>query len=74
MVCMDTGGTSDWSDSGCVVVPPGDVQAMAQAMARLAEAPDQAARLGEQGWSMVRDRFDPSAIREALWTVYRELI
>ena len=70
VVCMDAGGTRDWSDAGCIVVAPGDVAGMAEALAHLDQAPAAAAALGRRGWDMVRERFDPDRVHAALRSVY----
>lgn len=70
VICMNTGGTPDWHDQGCIVVPPGDVDAMADAIRRLTESPATASTLGLAGWEMVRERFGPEHALEPLWKLY----
>jgi len=70
VICMDTGGTRDWTDAGCIVVPSGDVAAMANAIAHLSAAPQVAQQLGEDGWEMVRTRFAPEQTLPPLWALY----
>ncbi len=62
VIVADSGGTRDWSDAGCIRVPPGDVAAMADAVAALHADPRRALELGRAGREMVRRRFSsPSA-------------
>lgn len=42
-----------------LAVPPGDPEALADAVQRLADHPDEARRLGEQGRRLAREMFDP---------------
>jgi glycosyltransferase involved in cell wall biosynthesis len=65
-----TGGISDWSDEGCVVVEPGDLDAMAGAIRTLARDPELATSLGRRGRSMVAERFSRSAIAPQLSLLY----
>ncbi len=73
VICMDTGGTTDWTDAGCIVVPPGDVNAMADAIAQLTGTPTHAEQLGQAGWEMVRTRFAPVHVLPPLWALYESV-
>lgn len=68
------GGTSDWSHRGCIVVPPGDAEAMSRAMNDLAHDSERATRLGEEGRRMVTERFAREGVERRLLTLYEELI
>lgn len=69
VVVAESGGTADWSTSGCIRVPAGDVEGMAAAIQRLAADPEWALELGRKGQSAVRDLF----ARELLAPKLREL-
>jgi hypothetical protein len=73
VIVTDSGGTSEWSDVGCVRVPAGDVPAMADAIARIAAESDRALRLGREGQRMVAARFSRSSIEPQLQALYREV-
>jgi glycosyltransferase involved in cell wall biosynthesis len=55
-----------------VLVPPGDVAALAGALTALVEDRAGAARMGRGAWSRVRARHDPQAHVAALVATYRE--
>ncbi len=72
VIVADSGGTEDWSGSGCLHVPPGDTAAMAAALRRLADDPALALDLGEAGRRAVADRFSRKRLApelEAAWAV-----
>jgi glycosyltransferase involved in cell wall biosynthesis len=69
IVCR-SGGTGEWSDAGCLVVEPGDIDAMAEAISALAEDPAQATALGAMGREMVAERFSRRAIEDRLGALY----
>jgi glycosyltransferase involved in cell wall biosynthesis len=73
VIVTDVGGTSDWSDTGCVRVPSGDVEAMAEAVGRLADDPREAVRLGRQGRAMVAERYSRAAVEPRLHHLYAEV-
>jgi hypothetical protein len=73
VIVTDVGGTSDWSDVGCIRVPPGDVAAMAEALRRLAGDPAGALELGSQGREMVADRYARVKIEPRLHALYAEI-
>ena len=56
-----------------MVVPQGDVDAMAAAIRRLAGDPDRARRLGEAGRQAVARRFARAAIEPRLLEIYAEV-
>ena len=66
VIAMDVGGVSDWAGPGAVRVPPGDVGAMAEAIAALNADPDAALALGEAGRRRVTLDFAPPTI-QARW-------
>ncbi|MBI5397711.1 MAG: glycosyltransferase family 4 protein [Verrucomicrobia bacterium] len=55
------------------LVPPGDPQALAAAIERAAARPD-LARLGENGYRMVRERFTWDRVAEEAFAVYRKAV
>jgi glycosyltransferase involved in cell wall biosynthesis len=74
VILMQTGGTADWSDRGCVVVPAGDTAAMADAIERLAGDETLARKLGQRGQEMVRQRFGREVLLPKLSLLYDELV
>jgi len=74
VVVADVGGTTDWSDVGCIRIPAGDVDAMADAVSRLEHDPEEALRLGRRGQAMVSKRFARSTIEPRLHGLYEELV
>lgn len=71
VVVADVGGTREWSGSGCLRVPAGDVTAMAAAISRLAADPSAALALGEEGRRSVRERFARGRHAPRLARLYR---
>jgi glycosyltransferase involved in cell wall biosynthesis len=74
VIAMATGGMSDWADAGTIVVPPGDVAAMASAIHELASDGPKAQRLGAAGSAMVRERFRQSVLTERLDHLYSSVV
>jgi glycosyltransferase involved in cell wall biosynthesis len=70
VIVADCGGTTDWSDAGCVRVRPGDIDGFAEAIERLADDPQEALRLGRAGRNMVAERFARPALEERLHAMY----
>jgi glycosyltransferase involved in cell wall biosynthesis len=70
VVVADSGGTAEWSDVGCIRVPRGDVEAMAAAIRRIVGDESLARRLGDEGRSMVAERFQRGPIEARLSAVY----
>jgi glycosyltransferase involved in cell wall biosynthesis len=56
------------------LVPPGDVAALAEALAGLLAAPESARAMGERGRERVRERFAWPALAERTVALYEELI
>jgi glycosyltransferase involved in cell wall biosynthesis len=73
VIVARSGGSSEWSDAGCVCVRPGDVEAMASVIRRLVENPEESLTLGREGQAMVRDRYSRSRIEPRLRELYAEL-
>ena len=73
VVVAESGGTNEWSASGCIRVPAGDVPAMTAAIGRLAAEPQYAMELGRQGQSAVVDRFSRERILPKLSQLYRRV-
>jgi glycosyltransferase involved in cell wall biosynthesis len=74
VVASEVGGIPELVDDGRtgLLVPPGDAAALAGALARLVERPEEAAALGRAAWERVRARHDPVTHVEALLEVYRD--
>ena len=70
VVVADGGGTSEWSASGCIRLPAGDVPAMSAAIGRLAADPQFALKLGREGQTAVRERFAKERIAPELAEIY----
>lgn len=70
VVVADSGGTGEWSDEGCIRVPPGDEGAMAEALRRLETNPGEALELGRRGQAMVAERFSKPVIEAKLRQLY----
>jgi glycosyltransferase involved in cell wall biosynthesis len=70
VIVADAGGVSEWSGAGCIRVPAGDVDAMAEAMIRLERDPEAATRLGQEGRAAVTERFSRAVIEARLAAVY----
>jgi glycosyltransferase involved in cell wall biosynthesis len=73
VVVAACGGTNDWSDAGCVRVAPGDVDAMADAVARLSADGDAASAMGRRGRAAVAERFSEERIPPLLEELYRKI-
>ena len=73
VVVADSGGTADWSTSGCIHVPAGNLAAMTAAIERLAADPEFALELGREGQSAVRDLFARERIEPKLDELYRDV-
>lgn len=71
VIVARTGGVAEWSHRGCLVVDPGDVTAMADAIRDLASDPRLAVRLGLDGRDMVAERFSRSEVEARLTELYR---
>ncbi len=73
VVATEGGGVSEIvvADSTGLLVPPGDPEAMAQAITGILGDPDTARGMGEAGFERVRDHFDAGAVARAIeeeWT------
>ncbi len=70
-----TGAVDSISDGVTgLLLPPGDADALAQALARLLDDPEFSRRLGAAGRERVARDFRPQEIWDALLAVYRELL
>jgi glycosyltransferase involved in cell wall biosynthesis len=59
---------------GAIVVPPGDAEALAAAIARLIGSPESCARMGGSNQAIVRARFTSGAVLATLDRAYRQLL
>lgn len=73
VVVAESGGTNEWSASGCIRVPAGDVPAMTAAIGRLAAEPQYAMELGRQGQSAIGEAFARERIAPKLTELYRRV-
>jgi glycosyltransferase involved in cell wall biosynthesis len=68
-------GTDETGASECaVLVEPGDAEALAAAIRRLVDAPDERARLGAAGRRRALERYSWTAVAEATVAAYAEAI
>jgi glycosyltransferase involved in cell wall biosynthesis len=74
VIVADSGGTVDWSATGCLRVPAGDVAAMAGAIRRLDADAGLAGRLGAAGRETVKRQFDRRRIEPRLDELYRRVL
>lgn len=72
VVATAVGGTPEAVVDGetGLLVPPGDVDALAEAVDSLLAAPERARRLGEAGRRRVRERFDADAAAQRILGLY----
>ncbi len=72
VIASSTGGVHDWLEDGVngLSVPPGDAQALAQALNELLSDPLRQQRMGEAGRAMVATRFSPEQHCAALLDAY----
>jgi hypothetical protein len=73
VVVAECGGTAEWSGSGCLRVPPGDVPAMTAAIERLARDPEFALDLGRAGRAAIGEVFVRERIAPMLDELYRRV-
>jgi len=77
IVAIRRGGGASWvlQESGIgTLVDPDDAQGLALAVMRVLQIGDGAAREGDQGRAIVKERFARSRMVEAVEAVYRELV
>ncbi len=74
VIVAGSGGTGEWSSAGCLRVPPGDVNAMADAIRRLDGEPELASALGAAGREAVERRFGRRRIEPRLHDLYRRVV
>jgi glycosyltransferase involved in cell wall biosynthesis len=73
VVATDVGGTRDAAGGAAVLVPPDDPRALAEALAAVLEAPEQAATLGEAARRRVLSRFGIQLVARRHLDLYREV-
>jgi mannosyltransferase len=76
VVATDAGAAREIMDDGVqgVLVPPGDVTALARAITRILTRPDLAATMGQEGRARVRERFTVQEYVDGVQAVYREVL
>ena len=75
IVATDVSGTRDIAQNGvnAILVPPGDVAALAEALKQLAEDPARRRAYAAAGQALVATRFSEGAVIAATAALYREL-
>jgi glycosyltransferase involved in cell wall biosynthesis len=75
VVTSDVGGAGEAVADGetGLVVPPGDTEAAAAALAKLAADPDAAREMGERGRTRQRQHFDGEAMVDGYWRALQEV-
>jgi glycosyltransferase involved in cell wall biosynthesis len=75
VLTTDVGGAGEAVVDGetGIVVPPGDTEAAAAALASLAADPDRARSMGERGHARQRERFDGEEMVERYWRALAEV-
>jgi glycosyltransferase involved in cell wall biosynthesis len=75
VVASATGGIPEWLDGERtgLLVPPGDVEALASAIVSLLDDADRAAAMGLEGWRRV-ERFSPESSLQRLLAVYERAV
>jgi glycosyltransferase involved in cell wall biosynthesis len=74
VIASATGGSDEWTDAGCLRVPSGDIEAMAEAIATLAADPAGALALGRRGRAMVVERFARAPLEQRLRSLYDAVV
>jgi glycosyltransferase involved in cell wall biosynthesis len=73
LIASRVGGIPEYTeDDSAILIPPGDVNALADAIARLARHPEQAQRMGERGHQLTRSRFSMEHFLRHLESFYEE--
>ena len=70
VIAMMCGGMKDWAQAGVMEVPPGNINAMADAISLLSAHPDTAIKLGVEGKKYIQKAFEPSALMSKLEQLY----
>jgi glycosyltransferase involved in cell wall biosynthesis len=73
VIATDVGGTRDAAGGAAVLVPPDDPRALAEALAAILEAPEQATVLGEAARRRVLSRFGIQLVARRHLELYREV-
>lgn len=74
VIASDTGGNPELvgHDSTGLLFPSGDIEALASALARLADSPSLRASLGARAASFIRERFTLAQAAQRMAAIYRE--
>jgi glycosyltransferase involved in cell wall biosynthesis len=76
VVATDAGAVREIVEDGVhgLLVPPGDVQALAGAIVHILTHRDLAVAMGQEGQARVRERFDVQRYVDGVQAVYRDLL
>jgi glycosyltransferase involved in cell wall biosynthesis len=76
VVCTDVGGNRELVRDGQtgLLVPPGDAAALARAILRHLDDPQEAARMADNGWRLVQEEFSNAARARTMEALYRRLL
>ncbi len=76
VVATDAGAAREIVDDGIqgLLVPPGDVRALAAAIVHILTHRDEAAAMGKRGQARVRQQFDVQQYVDSVQAVYRDLL
>jgi glycosyltransferase involved in cell wall biosynthesis len=73
IVATDVGGVQELMDSAGVLVPPGDAEALGDALSRLITDPDLRGALAEAAGARAAERFDADVVGRAWADTYASL-
>ena len=76
VVCTDVGGNRELVRDGQtgLLVPPGDVSALASAILRHLDNPLEATRMADNGWKLAQEEFSNAARARNMEALYRRLL
>jgi glycosyltransferase involved in cell wall biosynthesis len=57
-----------------IATPPGNHQAMIEALRRLANSPEQRQQMGEAGWTYAQENLSPERIKQSFLRIFRQVV